>query len=131
MALLAFVMCMSFMACSSDDDNTPADSNTLTGTTWKIISIDNGDPDLLNIITTFNSDGTVKFIPNQGWNYARWDLSGNTLKIIVGEQTADDMLEGTISINGNSATFDCYWADADGNWTEKDEPHMILHLQKQ
>ncbi len=135
MALLAIVMSVSFIACSSDDDdNQETTSISLAGTTWKVVSIDNGGTnfeDWPGATATFNADGTVTFKPDTGWGYTRWTLSDNILKLVVGEDAADDYVEGTLSINGNSATWDCYWADVDGKWTNKDKTHAIVHLQKQ
>lgn len=132
MTLLAVVFCINITSCSDDDNEN--NKGALAGTTWKIISISNNTEDyddMLNMTTTFNTDGTVTFRPNPGWGYTRWTLNGNILRIIVGERNADDYMEGTLSINGNSATWDFYWADVDGEWNEKDEPHTIIHLQKQ
>lgn len=109
-------------------------STSLVDTIWKVISVDNADGDFddwTNVTVTFNENGTVTFNPNTGWNYTRWTLNDNTLKIVVGEDEADDYVEGTISINGKSATWNCYWADVNGHWTNKDETHMTVHLQKQ
>ena len=78
-----------------------------------------------------NADGTVTFKPANGWTYTRWTLNGNTLKIVLGEGHADDYIEGTLSISGTSASWNCYWADVDGKWTNKDKTHAIVHLQKQ
>lgn len=134
MALFAIVMSVSFIACSNDDDDDKEASTSLVGTTWKVTSVDNADEDFngwTNVTATFNEDGTVTFNPNAGWNYTRWTLNDKTLKIVVGEDAADDYIEGTISINGKSATWNCYWADVDGNWTNKDKTHATVHLQKQ
>ena len=131
MALLAVVMSISFIACSSDNDD---DKETLSGTTWKFVSIDNADEDFnewTGSTATFNADGTVSFKPDTGWNYTRWTLNDNTLKIVLGEKAADDYIEGTLSISGTSASWNCYWADVDGEWTNKDKTHAIVHLQKQ
>ena len=131
MALLAVVMSISFIACSSDnDDNT----TSLSGTTWKVVSFDNADEKFngrVGSTATFNSDGTVTFTPSFSWTYARWTLNGNTLKIVLGQGHADDYIEGTLTISGTSASWNCYWADVDGKWTGKDAPHAIVHLQKQ
>lgn len=129
MALLAIVMSVSFIACSNEEAST-----SLVGTTWKVTSVDNGDVslnDLTNVTVTFNENGTVTFNPKTVHTYTLWTLNDNTLKIVLGEDEADDYIEGTISINGKSATWDCYWADVYGQWTHKDEPHATVHLQKQ
>ena len=134
MALLVIVMSVSFIACSNDDDDNKEASTSLVGTTWKVTSVDNADDDLndwTNVTVTFNENGTVTFNPKKVHTYTRWTLNDNTLKIVLGVDKADDYIEGTISINGKSATWDCYWADVDGQWTHKDEPHATVHLQKQ
>ncbi len=131
LALLAIVMSVSFIACSSDDDD---NNDSLAGTTWKVVSVDNGhddSTDLIGTTATLNADGTVTFNPKNVWTYSHWTLNDNTLKIVLGEGHPDDYVEGTLSINGNSATWDCYWADVDGHWTHKDDTHTIVHLQKQ
>ena len=134
MALLAIVMSVSFIACSSDDNDDKEASTSLVGTTWKVTSVDNADEDFdgwTNVTATFNENGTVTFNPNPGWGYTRWSLNDKTLKIVVGEDAADDYIEGTISISGKSASWNCYWADVDGSWTNKDKTHATVHLQKQ
>lgn len=134
MALLVIVMSVSFNACSNDDDENKEASTSLVGTTWKVTSVDNAGGYFnhwTNATGTFNKNGTLTINPKTGWNYTRWTLNDKTLKIVVGENAADDYIEGTISINGKSAEWDCYWADVDGKWTNKDKPHAIVHLQKQ
>ncbi len=134
MALLAIVMSFSFVACSSDDNDEKEASTSLNGTTWKVTSVDNGGSDFngwTNVIATFNADGTITFNPETSWTYAHWTLNGNTLKFVLGEGHADDYVEGTLSINGKTAVWDCYWADVDGEWSHKDETHAKVHLQKQ
>ena len=133
MALLAVVMSISFIACSSDNDDNKETATSLSGTTWKVVSVDNDEDskDWIGSTATFNADGTVTFKPANGWTYTRWTLNGNTLKIVVGEGHADDYMEGTLSISGNSGTYDFYWADVDGKWTGKDDTHAIVHIQKQ
>ncbi len=131
MALLAIVMGVSFSACSSDDDD---NNDSLAGTTWKVVSVDKDDDSFEEWIgktATFNADGTVTFKPDASWTYSQWTLKDNTLKVVLGEGYPDDYVEGTLSVNGNSATWNCYWADVDGEWTDKDETHAIMHLQKQ
>ena len=134
MALLAVVMGISFIACSSDNDDNKETTTSLSGTTWKVVTVDNGDEEFngwTGSTATFNADGTVAFNPANGWTYTRWTLNGNTLKIVLGEGHADDYIEGTLSISGTSASWNCYWADVDGKWTHKDKTHAIVHLQKQ
>lgn len=132
--LLAIVVTsFAFISCSDDDDDKEA-STSLVGTTWKVTSVDNADGDFddwTNATVTFNKNGTVTINPYTGWNYTHWTLNDKTLKIVVGEHAADDCIEGTISINGKSATWNCYWADVDGEWTNKDKTHATIHLQKQ
>lgn len=96
MALLAIVMSVSFIACSNDDDDNKEASTSLVGTTWKVTSVDNADENFngwTNVTATFNENGTVTFNPNTGWNYTRWTLNDKTLKIVVGEDAADDYIE--------------------------------------
>ena len=84
MALLAIVMSVSFIACSNDDDDNKEASTSLVGTTWKVTSVDNADENFngwTNVTATFNENGTVTFNPNTGWNYTRWTLNDNTLKM--------------------------------------------------
>ena len=134
MALLAIVMSISFIACSSDNDDNKETATSLSGTTWKVTSVDNAGSDFKNATgttVTFNSDGTVTFTPSFDWTYTRWTLSGNTLKIVVGEGHADDYMEGTLSISGNSGTWDAYWGDANSDKSGKDGTHAIVHIQKQ
>lgn len=130
--LLAIVVTsFAFISCSDDGDGKDA---SLVGTTWKVTSVDNADGDFddwTNATVTFNKNGTVTINPFTGCNYTRWTLNDKTLKIVLGEDEADDYIEGTISINGKSATWNCYWADVDGKWTNKDKTHATIHLQKQ
>ncbi len=132
MALLAIVLSVSFIACSSDNDD---NNGSLVGTTWKVVSIDNAYHDdsegLIGATGTLNADGTVTLNPKSDWTYSHWTLNDNTLKIVLGQGHPDDYVEGTISISGNSATWDCYWADVYGQWNHKDWTHIIVHLQKQ
>ncbi len=124
-------MSVSFIACSSDDDD---NNDSLAGTTWKVTSVDNAVGEFKywpGATATLNADGTVTFNPKNAWTYAQWTLKDNTLKIVIGEGHPDDYIEGTLSVNGNSATWDCYWGNnPNSNRTCKDGPH-IVHLQKQ
>lgn len=134
MALLAIVLCVGFAACSSDDDDNNGNGSGLAGTAWKVVNVSGNDDfnDWKGFTATLNANGSITFAPNAGWAYARWTYDAPTLKFTLGEGSqADDCIVGTLTINGNTAQWDCYWEDADGSWTNKDEEHAILTLQKQ
>lgn len=132
MALLAIFVSLNFVACSSDDD----DDASLAGTTWKVVSVSSSDSDWQDFkggSATLKSDGSIVFKPTNGWSYAKWSLTDNVLKFTLGEGEPDDCIVGNITFNGNKATWNCYWEDADGDWSDKENPesHAIISLEKQ
>lgn len=136
MALFAIMLSLNFVACSDDDDNDSGTNGALAGTTWKVVSVTSQDEefdDYMGHTATLYSNGTITFSPTTGWTYAKWELNGDILKFTLGEGHADDYLLGKISINGNKATWNCYWEDVDGKWSDKDDPkaHAIIILEKQ
>lgn len=105
--VLAFFMAMSmcvFSSCSNDDDE---DGNiSLGGTKWEVIASDDNEDDFESGIITFEKNGNVKFTPDAGWTYAKWECSGSTLKLILGEDDEpDDYVLGTFTIKGKTATY--------------------------
>lgn len=135
MTLLAILLNLSFVACSDDDDNESGTNTSLSGTTWKVISVASQDEDWADFegySATFKSDGSITFNPSTGWSYAKWSLNGDILKFTLGEGSADDCIVGKINISGNTATWDCYWEDAGGEWSDKDdiESHATITLKK-
>lgn len=68
-----------------------------------------------------------------GWTYAKWSLNGNVLKFALGQGKAEDCIVGKVAMNGNTATWNCYREDADGEWSDKDNPatHATIIIEKQ
>lgn len=136
MVVLAILLNLNFVACSDDDDNKSGAKNSLSGTTWKVVSVVSQDEDWAEYegySATFKSDGSITFNPSTGWSYAKWSLKENVLKFTLGEGYADDCIVGGILISGNTATWNCYWEDVSGEWSYKDdlERHAIITLKKQ
>lgn len=140
MALLAIFISLNFVACSKDDNNAslpdaPLSEVSLANTTWKVVSVSNSGTDWRNFegsTATFKSDGLLEIKPI-GWSYAKWSMTDNVLKFTLGEGSPDECIVGSITFNGNKATWDCYWEDANGKWTDKynSAAHAILSLEKQ
>lgn len=138
LALVAIVLCVSFAACGSDDDDDNNGGGGLAGTTWKVVGVSSSDADMLEDFNEWkgytvklNSNGTITFTPDAGWSYARWTYSAPTLKFTLGEGHADDCVVGALTISGNTAQWNCYWEDADGEWSNAAREHTIVTLQKQ
>ena len=124
MALLAIVLCVNFAACSDDDDEPQVTPATLPGTTWKITSSDENGME--GATFTFNEDKTVTVNPSM-WSKVTYSVSGSDLKIVFND---DDYIQGAISINGNSATYQYKWYDIDGT-VQGDGAQHSMTLQKQ
>ncbi len=127
--VLGVIMAFAFVSCSHDDKG--PDANSLTDTTWTILScVDNSDgesdDDFVGLTITFKKDGNVKFSPATDWTYAKWSLNGNTLKLVLGEGMPDDYMEGIFVINGNNATYKYSWYDYEGEWGGEDHYSMTL-----
>ena len=127
---LCVVMAMAFTSCSDDDDE--PDNNSLAGTTWTILSdVDDSDgeadDEVVGLTITFQKDGNMKLTPAV-WSYAKWSQNGNSLKLTVGDGSADDYMEGTFVINGNKATYKYSWYDCEGKWGG--DEHYTMTLQK-
>lgn len=115
---------MSFVSCSKDDDN--PDSNELSGTTWTVLTATE-DTEFIGASITFNKNGNVSFSDvEDAWSYAKWSVSNNKLKIILGEGEPDDYIEGSFVINGKNATYTYSWYDYDGEWGGEDTYIMTL-----
>lgn len=134
-SLIAVTLCvfmtMAFTSCSDYDDE--PGNKSLAGTSWIILSnVDDSNgmasDEIVGLTMSFQKDGNIKFTPAYGWTYAKWSLSGNVLKLILGEDEADDYMEGTLVINGNNATYNYSWYDCDGKWGGDD--HYTMTLQK-
>ena len=125
--LVLIGLTLSTMASScKDDDKEPSD--VLSGTTWKINSATE-DEEYVGVNVTFKQDGNVTFTPNNGWTYSKWSLTGDKLKIVLGEGMPDDYMEGSFVINGNNATYAYSWYDVDGKWGGEDNYIMTLTRQ--
>lgn len=136
MALVAILLSLSFASCSDDDDDNSGANPLLAGTTWKVVSVIGQSGDWAGFqghSVTFNGDGSIRFSPTTGWTYAKWSLNGNILKFTLGEGEADYCIVGNVAMNGNTATWNCYWEDADGEWSDKDNPetHATIIIEKQ
>ena len=125
--MLVATFSLTFTACSDDDDE-PNDKN-LAGTSWQILS-DSEDYELAlaGTIITFGKDGNCAFSPQQHWTYAKWSVSNDKLKIVLGEGEPDDYMEGDFVISGKNATFTYSWYDWDGDWGGEDT--AVMKLQK-
>ncbi len=143
---MGVVLCVGISACSDDDDE---DSTSLKGTTWNIVKYvtynnafgewideyDDAYADWYDNVTkaflTFNSDGTV----TSNWNdepykFIKYSYDGTNLTLNFSN---DDCTTGTFVINGNTATYTCYWYDYYYEWSDKDDPeaYEIWTLEKQ
>lgn len=136
--LFVALFCVAFTACSSDDDDESSSKSGIENTTWKITAVDNAveAEDLVGITIKFNSDGTMTSQDNsyseesRAWSYGTWTFNNTILKMIVGEGHADDFMEGTFSINQNTATYYYHWGDVNGEWEDKDYHTMKLERIK-
>lgn len=126
LVLIGFALSTAVTSCK-DDDKEPS-SDGLAGTTWKITS-DTGDEVSIGMKVTFKSDGNINFSPANDWTYAKWSMTGNKLKMVLGEGEPDDYMEGTFVINGNNATYTYSWYDYDGEWGGEDTYVMTLTKQ--
>ncbi len=97
--ILAVILSVNFIACSDDEDEPQTTPATLSGTTWKIATTDENGME--GATFTFNEDKTVSVNPSM-WSKVTYSVSGSNLKIVFDD---DDYIEGTITINGNSATY--------------------------
>lgn len=150
--VLAFLSCLCLTSCSSDDDE--ENNSSLAGTTWETSWVgyynnkyeeweiyyenewkehleylkENGHeiPNTKPVTITFHKDGTVVFNPTLSeWKEVGcwYTLDGNTLKI---DFWHDDYTIGTITINGNQATYNYTWHDCDGKWDDNKVNTMTL-----
>lgn len=120
MAIIAVIVSIQFAACSDDSESI---EDAIVGT-WKVTT---NDENLATSTFTFMKGGG--FVWNNGQEISSncsYTLSNNKLKIIFNQ---DDYIEGTIAINGNSATYHYMWYDVDGEWGG--EKSYSLTLQKQ
>lgn len=124
MAILAVVLCVNFVSCSDDDDEPQVTPATLPRTTWKITASDENGME--GATFTFNEDKSVTVNPSM-WSKVTYSVSENNLKIVFND---DDYIEGTISINGNTATYQYKWYDIDGTVHGSGTQHSMT-LQKQ
>lgn len=114
--LIAMALCVLFttvtIGCSKDDDGPSKDN--LAGTSWKVVSSSEDDEDV-GLTITLKKDGNVTFNPSAGYNYAKWSVVNEKLRLTLGEENVpDDYMEGTFVVNGNTATYTYRWHDADG-----------------
>lgn len=124
MVILAVVLCVNLAACSDDDDEAGADTS-LIGTTWRITA-SNEDKEMIGVTFTFNKDNSVTTNPVI-WSKVTYSLSDSNLNIYFQD---DDYITGTISINGNTASYKYHWADVQGEWSNDDEVYTMT-LTKQ
>lgn len=115
-SLFALALCVLLtigaVSCSKDDDEPSKDN--LAGTSWKAISSSEDDEDV-GFTITLKKDGNVTFSPSAGYNYAKWSVVNEKLRITLGEENVpDDYMEGTFVVNGNTATYTYRWYNADG-----------------
>ncbi|MCD8266166.1 MAG: hypothetical protein LUC33_03320 [Prevotellaceae bacterium] len=141
-ALAATALCAGFTACSDDDDDNGG-SNSLNGTTWKLVSAreydygeDEWDDDDaeggLGCWLTFNSNGTV----TSNWYdddddddcFIKYTFDGTTLTLNFSD---DDCTIGSFVVDGNTATYTCYWYDYDKEWSNEGEYLEVWTFEKQ
>jgi len=126
-SIMLMVVCTSFTPSPMSDEGSDSKAS-LENTSWQIVAVDDSDEaeSLVGITMTFNTNGTVKSIDSsatsgnesRAWAYGTWTYNNGKLKLIVGEEGPDDYMEGSFTINNNTATFNYHWADVDGKWTE-------------
>lgn len=116
MALLAIVLCMNFTACSEDDGNETSSTNYLAGTTWKVVSVSPNDVlGLEGVNFTFHPNLSFTTSPEVEDIFDRYLVNGD--KLLLGYSSDyNDYVEGTLTINDNTATYtfyepysDCYY----------------------
>lgn len=128
MTFLALILCMNFVACSEDEQSTTYDS--LKNTTWKITSITPSEYPIVGATITFHADQTLSFTPSDfDFGYSHYTVKGDTLRLTYGINNDDDYIEGVITINDNTATYQ-YYFENDLHSPNKGEA-TIVTLQKQ
>lgn len=106
MALVAVLMCVSFVACGSDDDE--PEGASIIGT-WKYTSSYDG-----NGTFTFKSNGSLVWDDGEETTSNHtYTLNGSELKIIFNDN--DDYTLGSFTMNGNNATYKYNWYDCSTN----------------
>ena len=81
---------------------------------------------MIGVTFTFNKDNSVTTNPVI-WSKVTYSLSDSNLNIYFQD---DDYITGTISINGNTASYKYHWADVQGEWSNDDEVYTMT-LTKQ
>lgn len=116
LALLVIIFSFGLMSCSNNDDD---QSVSISGTTWKVVSVDDEDFNA-NECITFHADGTAT-LSAHSWISIGWKLKGNNLVL----DFDTDYTKGSFSVNGDVATYFYVWESTD------DDTHYTMSLQKQ
>lgn len=131
------MLCVGLSSCSSDDDEENGNSQNLAGTSWIVTSVDDTQEaeNMVGSTIHFNSDGTATWndpADEEGddaeWEYIHWTYNNGLLKIIYGEEVPDDFMEGTFTMDGNTATYKYHWGDVNGEWN--DETYYTMQLKR-
>ena len=92
MALFAMTISVCLMSCSSNDKDL---SVSISGTTWKVISVDDEDFNV-NENITFHKDGTAT-LSAHSWIPIKWMFKDNNLVLFFDK----DYTKGNFSIKGD------------------------------
>lgn len=76
---------------------------------------------MIGVTFTFNNDNSVT-TNTVIWSKVTYSLSGNKLSIFFED---DDYITGTISINGNTASYKYHWVDVHGEWNDDDKIYTM------
>jgi len=116
LALLAIIFSLGLMSCSNNDEDL---SVSISGTTWKIVSVDDEDFNT-NECIAFHADGTAT-LSEYSWISIGWKLKGNNLVL----DFDTDYTKGSFTVKGDVATYYYVWESTD------DDNHYTMRLQKQ
>lgn len=84
-------------------------SVSISGTTWKVISVDDEDFDV-NENITFHKDGTAT-LSAHSWIPIKWMFKDNNLVLFFDT----DYTKGNFSIKGDAATYLYVWESTEDN----------------
>lgn len=106
MALFAMTISVCLRSCSSNDEDL---SVSISGTTWKVISVDDEDFNV-NENITFHKDGTAT-LSGHSWIPIKWMFKDNNLVLFFDK----DYTKGNFSIKGDAATYLYVWESTEDN----------------
>ena len=122
---------LTLASCGDDDDDSSSSNNYGT---WKITKIsDNNDTkELVGMVFTFKNGyatyddsylkNSTENDPYYPWGVAKYTVNGSTLTVVMGEDAPDDdLITGTYTISGKTATYTYHWEDAEGDWVDNEK----------